>query len=96
MADVKAAAPPALIIRGAPGRCAELALGSLAFEIVGVLMLVWRPPRFWLAAPAAVVGVLAFLLGLAGLGAAIYAGTRPILRRFRRRRRTRRTRWKRP
>ena len=68
MVDVNISpARDALIIRGAPGRYAGLALGSLAFEIVGVLMLLW-PPRFWLAAPAAVVGVLAFLLGLVGYG----------------------------
>lgn len=81
MAEVKADARPELIIRGAPGRCAGLALGSLAFGIVGVLMLL-SPPRFWLAAPAAVVGVLAFLLGLAGLGTTAYVATRPILRLY--------------
>lgn len=76
------AAPAALIIRGAPGKYVGLVLGSLAFAAGGALMLVLPPPRFWLEAGAAAVGVLALLLGLAGLGAAIYAATRPILRLY--------------
>jgi len=79
MADDKAPVQDALIIRGAPGKYAGLVLGSLAFVAGGALMLVLSPPRFWLAAPAAVVGVLALLLGLAGLGTTAYVAARPIL-----------------
>ena len=56
-----------------------LALGSLAFVVVGVLMLTVPPPPDWLPALAAVGGVLSLLLGLAGLGTVAHAATRPIM-----------------
>lgn len=79
MADDKAPVQDALVIRGAPGKHALLALGSLAFVVVGVLMLTVPPPPDWLPALAAVGGVLSLLLGLAGLGTVAYAATRPIM-----------------
>ncbi len=72
-------APDMLIIRGAPGKHALLALGSLAFVVVGVLMLILPPPAQWSAGKAIFGGVLAFLFGLTGLGTAAYAATRPLL-----------------
>ena len=38
-----------LIIRGAPGKYVLLALGSLVFVVVGVLMLILPPPAQWSA-----------------------------------------------
>jgi len=72
-------AQDALIIRGAPGKHAGLALGSLAFVAVGMLMLTVPPPPGWSPVLAGVGGVLALLLGLAGLGTTAYVATRPIL-----------------
>lgn len=80
MVDVDAGpAPDMLIIRGAPGKHALLALGSLAFVAVGILMLVLPPPAQWSAGRALFAGILAALFGLAGLATTIYAATRPIL-----------------
>lgn len=72
---------PALIIRGAPGKQAGLALGSLAFIGVGTLMLT-PPPAGRSGVLAGVGGILALLLGLAGLGTTAYVATRPILRLY--------------
>ncbi len=79
MADDKAPVQDALVIRGAPGKHALLALGSLAFVAVGVLMLILPPPAYWSAGKAILGGVLALLCGLTGLGTAAYAATRPLL-----------------
>ena len=80
MVDVDAGpAPDMLIIRGAPGKYVLLALGSLAFMAVGVLMLILPPPAYWSSSKVIPGGVLAFLFGLTGLGTAAYAATRPIL-----------------
>ena len=75
-------AQDALIIRGAPGKHAGLALGSLAFVVVGVLTLTVSPPLGWSPVLAGVGGVLALLLGLVGLGTTAYVATRPILRLY--------------
>jgi len=79
MADDKAPAQDALAIRGAPGKHALLALGSLAFVVGGVLMLILPPPAPWSAGRALFAGILALLFGLAGLVTTAYAATRPIL-----------------
>lgn len=79
MADDKAPAQDALAIRGAPGKHALLALGSLAFVVVGVLMLILPPPPQWPTSKTIPGGVLALLFGLTGLGTAVYAATRPLL-----------------
>lgn len=83
MAGVKAdSAPDALIIRGALGKHVGLALGSLAFVVFGVLTLTVPPPAGWPLVLAGVGGILALLLGLAGLGTTAYVATRPILRLY--------------
>lgn len=69
----------ALIIRGAPGKLAGLTLGSLAFIVVGVLMLTVPPPLGRSPVLAGVGGVLSLLLGLAGLGTVAQAAPRPLL-----------------
>lgn len=79
MANVEIPAPPALIIRGAPGKHALLALGSLAFVAVGVLMAILPPPAYWPSDRALFAGILAALFGLTGLVTAAYAATRPLL-----------------
>lgn len=80
MADVDAdAAPAALIIRGAADKHALLALGSLAFVVVGTLMLMLPPPARWSAGRVLLGGLLVLLLGLVGLGTTVYVATRPIL-----------------
>lgn len=80
MADVNAdSAQNALIIRGAPGKHALLALGSLAFVVVAILMLILPPPARWSAGRVLLGGVLALLLGLVGLGTTVYVATRMIL-----------------
>lgn len=81
MADVNAGlAQDALIIRGAPGKHVGLAFGSLAFVVVGVLMLTVPPPAGRSAVLAGVSGVLSILLRLAGLGA-VHARIRTGMRR---------------
>lgn len=83
MADVNTApTQAALIIRGAPGKLAGLALGSLAFIVVGVLMLTVPPPAGRSVILAGVGGVLSILLGLVGLETTAYVATRPILRLY--------------
>lgn len=80
MADTNASSTQnALIIGGAVGKQAGLASGSLAFIVVGLLMLTVPPPSGWSPVMAGLGGVLAFLLGLAGLGITAYVATRPIL-----------------
>ena len=80
MADVDAGpAPDMLIIRGAPGKHALLALGSLVFVAVGILMLILPPPAYWSSGKAIFGGGLALMFGLTGLGTAAYAATRPLL-----------------
>ncbi len=80
MAEVDAdAAPIALIIRGAADKHALLALGSLAFVVVGALMLMLPPPARWSAGRVFLGGLLVLLLGLVGLGTTVYVATRPIL-----------------
>lgn len=69
----------ALIIRSAPGKLVGLTLGSLAFVVIGVLMLTVSPPA---GRSAVLAGVLSILLGLAGLGTTAYVATRPLLRLY--------------
>ena len=70
------AAPAALIIWGAPGKQVGLAFGSLAFVVIGLLMLTVSPPPGFLPILAGLGGVLSLLLGL---GMVAYVATRPIL-----------------
>jgi len=76
-----------LIIRGSLARQATLALGSLLFVVVGGMMLTLPPlVNSLLGWPTPVgqvvqvaVGVLAVMLGVAGLSMSTYAALRPIL-----------------
>ncbi len=77
--EIWPAADASLVVRNAPGKLLGLALGSLAFVIVGVLMLTTPPPSGWSPALAGIVGVLSVLFGLAGLVTAIQAARRPVL-----------------
>ena len=82
MAAARVAAQDALIIRGAPGKHIGLALGSLAFVVIGMLMLILPSPAHWSPIRTIGGGCLALLLGLAGVGTVAYAATRPILRLY--------------
>ena len=80
MADVDAGpAPGMLIIRGAPGKYVLLALGSLVFVVVGILMLILPPTAYWSSSKAILGGLLTALFGLAGLVTTAYEATRPLL-----------------
>ncbi len=68
-----------LIIYNAPGKLLGLALGSLAFVVVGVLMMTIPPPSGWSPALAGVVGAISILFGASGLVIAIQAARQPVV-----------------
>ncbi len=72
-----------ITIRGSLKRQALVALASIGFMVVGVLMMLLPPPAKsvlpWSEAGQAMVGVLAILFGGLGLGVMLLVATRPIL-----------------
>lgn len=73
----------AIVIRGSFGKHLKLAISSLGFIVVGVLMLTLSPPSHWTLPGSRIIqsaaGVLAMLFGGLGLVTLFYVATRPIL-----------------